>query len=157
VQRKRLTVLIYFLAAVAVSFFWVIRQEEGSLSASLTGSFLVWLFLLAAPLLFVFAYPSFLFGQFAPQTSRPRYAAILHELAAAITTVLFVILGSVFWKNPLRDGGSFLLLLVPITAAPVFFVAALSLLLKGRSTLAKFVSFLALFAILRVGFPESIL
>jgi hypothetical protein len=142
VQRKRLTVLIYFLAALAASFFWVIHQEEGSLSASLTGSFLVWLLLLAAPLLFVFAYPGFLFGPFAPQTSRPRYAAFLHGLAAAITTVLFVILGSVFWKNPLRDGDSFLLPLVPIIAAPVFFVAALSLLLKDRSTLAKLASFL---------------
>jgi len=142
VQRKRLTVLIYFLAAVAASFFWVTHQEEGSLSGSLTASFRVWLLLLAAPLLFVFAYPSFLFGPFAPQPSRPRYAAILHGLAAAITTVLFVILGSVFWKNPLRDGDSFLLPLVPIIAAPVFFVAAVSLLLKDRSTLAKLASFL---------------
>jgi hypothetical protein len=142
VQRKRLTVLIYCLAALAASFFWVIRQEEGYLSASLTASFLVWLLLLAAPLLFVFAYPSFLFGPFAPQTSRLRYAAILHGLAAAITMVLFVILGSVFWKNPLRDGDSFLLPVVPIIAVPVCFVAAFSLLLKDRSMLAKFASFL---------------
>jgi hypothetical protein len=142
VQRKCLTVLIYSLAAVAASLFWVIHQEEGFLSASLLASFLVWLLLLAAPLLFVAAYPSFLFGAFARQTSRLRHAAILHGLAASITTLLFVILGSVFWKNPMRDADSFLFLIVPVIAVPVFFVSAFSLLLKNRSTLAKFASFL---------------
>jgi hypothetical protein len=137
VQRNSLTVLIYFLAAVATSFFWVTRQHEG-LSAALLG----WLLLFTAPLLFVFAYPRFLFADFPPQTSRLRYAAILHGLAAAITTLLFVILGSAFWKNPMRDADSFLLLAVHIIALSVFFVAALSLVLKNRSTLAKLASFL---------------
>lgn len=137
-QRTPLTVLIYFLAAVAASFFWVTRQHEGSLSAALVG----WPLLFGAPLLFVFAYPRFLFAAFPPQTSRPRYAAILHGFAAVITTLLFIILGSPFWKNPMRDADSFLLLAVPIVALPAFFVAALSLLLKNRSTLAKVASFL---------------
>jgi hypothetical protein len=138
VQRKSLTVLIYFLAAVAASFFWVTRQHEGSLSTAL----LEWLLFFAAPLLFVFACPRFLFAGFPAQTTRLRYAAISHGLAAAITTILFVILGSPFWKNPMRDADSFLLLAVPIVALPVFLVASLSLLLKNRSTLAMFASFL---------------
>jgi hypothetical protein len=142
VQRKRLTALIYFLAAVAPSLFWVIHQDAGSLSASLLTSFLLWLLLLAAPLLFAFAYPGFLFGPLAPQTSRLRYAAILHGAAASITTLLFVILGSVFWRNPLRDADFLLVPIVPIIAVPVFLVAAFSLLLRDKSTLAKIASFL---------------
>jgi hypothetical protein len=92
--------------------------------------------------LFVIAYPSFLFGPFGPQTSRLRYAAVLHGLAASITTILFVILGSDFWKNPMRDSDSLLSLMVPVIALPVFFVAALYLLFKERSSLARFASFL---------------
>jgi hypothetical protein len=156
VQR---TVLIYFSAAVAASFFWVTRQHGGSLSAALLG-----LLLFTAPLLFVFAYTRSLFAAFPPQTSRLRYAAILHGLAAVMTTLLFVTLGSPFWKNPMRDAESFLLLAVYIVALAVFFVAALSLLFKNRSTLAKFASFLfwpywLLLALIFVGrfFEESIL
>ena len=133
--RKYLTVLIYFLAAVAASVFWVTRQQE---SATL----LEWFLFFAVPLVFVFAYPTFLFALFSRQTSRLRYAAILHGLAALIATLLFAVLGSSFWKNPMRDADSFLLLSVPIVALPVFFVTAISLLLKNRSTLAKFASFL---------------
>jgi hypothetical protein len=59
-----------------------------------------------------------------------------------ITTVLFVVLGAAFWRNPLRDADSMLLLVVPLVAVPVFLVAALSLLIKDRSTLAKPASFL---------------
>jgi hypothetical protein len=142
VQRKRLTVFVYSLAAVAASLFWFIHQEAGSLSASLLASFLEWLLLLAAPLLFVAAYSSFLFGPFGPQTSRLRYPAVLYGLAASITTLLFVILGSDFSKNPMRDADSLLSLMVPVIALPVFFVAALYLLFKDRSSLAKFASFL---------------
>jgi hypothetical protein len=138
VQRKSLTVLIYFSAAVAASFVWITRQHEGFSSAALLG----WLLLFAAPLLFVFAYSRFLFAACPPQTSGLRYAAILHGLLAAITTLLFAIFGSPFWKNPMRDADSFLLLAIPIVVLPVFLVAGLSLLLRNRSTLARFASFL---------------
>lgn len=133
-RRKVLTVLIYSLAAIAASLFWVTRQQEGTSSAAL----LDWLLFFAAPLLFVFAYPRSLFAAVPP----PRPAAILHGLAAGITTLLFVIFGSPFWKNPMRDADSILLLVAPIVAIPVFFVAALYLILKNKSTLAKFASFL---------------
>lgn len=137
-RRKTLTVVIYSLAAVAASLLWVTRQQEGTSSAAL----LNWLVLFAAPLLFVFAYPRFPFAALPARTGRPRSAAILHGLAAAITAFLFVIWGSQFWRNPLREADSTYLLAVPLVAVPVFFVAALSLLLKNRSTLAKFASFL---------------
>lgn len=135
-RRKAISVLIYSLAALASSLFWVIRQQQGP-SPALRG----WLLLFVGPLLFVFAYPRFLFASSA-QTDRTRSAAILHGLAAAITTILFVIWGSPFWRNPIRDADSILLLAVPFVAVPVFFVAAISLLLKNRSTLAKFASFI---------------
>jgi hypothetical protein len=138
VRRKAITILIYSLAAAAASLFWITRQQERTASAALLG----WLLLFAPPLLFVFSYPRFLFAAFPPQTGRSRPAAILHGLAAAITSLLFVIWGSQFWRNPMRNVDSILLLAVPIVAVPVFLVAALSLLLKNRSTFAKFASFL---------------
>lgn len=136
--RNPLTVFIYSLAAVAASFFWVTRAQNGS------GSEVVWNWLLffSAPLLFVFAYPRFRFASTPPETSRQRSAAILQGFGAAITTILFIVLGSAFWKNPLRDADSMLLLAIPLVAVPVFFVAALSLLLRNRSSLARLASFL---------------
>jgi hypothetical protein len=138
VRRKVLTALIYSFAAVAASLFWVTRQQQGTLSEIL----LVWIVWFAAPLLFVFAYPHFLFADSLLHASRPRFAAILHGLASGLVMFLFVILGSPFWKNPLRDTNFPLLAWLPIVALPVFLVAALSLLFKKRSTLAKFASFL---------------
>ena len=136
--RITFTVFIYSLAAVAASFFWVTRAQDGFGSEAIWR----WLLLFSAPLLFVFAYPRFLFDSPTPETSRQRSAAILHGSGAAITTILFLVLGSAFWRNPLRDADSMLLLAVPIVAVPVFLVAALSLLMKNRSTLAKLASFL---------------
>jgi hypothetical protein len=138
VRHKAITILVYSLAAVAASLFWISRQQDVTASAAL----LIWLLLFAAPLLFVFAYPRFLFTTLRPQSSHPRLAAILHGLAATITALLFVLWGSQFWRNPMRDADSIFLLAVPIVAVPVFFVAALSLLVKNSSTLAKFASFL---------------
>jgi hypothetical protein len=138
VLRKVLTGLIYSSAAVAASLFWVTRQQEGALSVVLL-SWFVWF---AAPLVFVFAYPHRLFADSPTQTDRPRFAAILHGPASAVAMLLFVILGSPFWKNPLRDANSLFLMGVPIVALPVFYVAAFSLLLKNKSTLARFTSFL---------------
>src|SRR6267143_5148532 len=123
--RKALTILIYSLAAVAASLFWVTRAQDGLGSKALLG----WLFLFPAPLLFVFAYPRFLFVSTPPETSRQRPAVILHGFGAVIATILFVVLGSAFWKNPLRDADSMLLFAVPIVAEPIFLVAALSLLI----------------------------
>jgi hypothetical protein len=138
VWRNATTVLIYSLAAVAVALFWITRQPDGSWKAAL----LSWLLMFAAPLLFVFAYPRFLFDAVPAHATRPRSASILHGLAATITTIIFVTLGSAFWKNPMRDADSILLLAVPLVAVPMFLVAALSLLFKNYSTLAKFASFL---------------
>lgn len=135
--RKAMTIVIYSLAALAASLFWIARQQDLTAPATLLSCLL----LFAAPLLFVLAYPRFLFAA-APPPVRPRSAAILHGLAAALTAVLFVTWGSQFWRNPLRDAESILLLAVPLVAVPVFLVAALSLLLRKASTLAKFASFL---------------
>jgi len=139
VQRKGLTTFIYLSAAAGNSAFWLSRNTQGG---TWQAALLYWLLFFVAPLLFVFAYPRFLFAPSALQTTRQRSAYILHGLGAAVSTLLFVILGSAFWKNPLRDAGSLALLMIPLVAVPVFLVAALSLLLRNRSTLAKVASFL---------------
>jgi hypothetical protein len=138
VQRQTLTVSIYSLAAVAASLSWAIRQQEDSLSATL----LRWCLWFAAPLLFAFAYPRFLFADFVPQSARPQSAAILHGVGAGVATVVFVVLGSHFWRNPLRDVNSILFELLPIIVESVFFAAALFLLRKNQPTLTTFASLL---------------
>lgn len=137
-RRHTLTFSIYSLAAVAASLSWVIRQQEDGLSAVLVR----WCLWFAAPLLFAFAYPRFLFADFLPQSARPRSAAIFHAVGAGVATVLFVVLGSHFWRNPLRDVNSILFELVLIVVESAFLAAALILLLKNRFTLAKFASLL---------------
>jgi hypothetical protein len=65
---------------------------------------LYWLFVCAVPLLFVFAYPQFLFADSTPQNSR-KYAAVLQGLGAVASTILFPVIVVPFWKNPARDLG----------------------------------------------------
>src|SRR5215469_6383291 len=112
VWLKWLTSIIYFLGAIATSIFWGIGQQDGPRS----GALLSWFLFFAVPLLFVSAYPRFLFAPSRSKTSW-QLAAILHSLGAAIATALFVILGSAFWRNPLRDSESILLTAIPLIAA----------------------------------------
>lgn len=135
--RKDPAAPLYGLAALAASLFWVTRPSE----AFGPGTFLGWLVVFFAPLLFVFAYPRFLFRSRSSGTSSLRSAAILHALGAATTTLLFVVLGSSFGKNPLRDPAAWSLPLV-LVALPVCLVAAFSLLLRNRSALAPFATLL---------------
>jgi len=115
------------LAALSVCSSWLIGQQAGYRA----------LIFLAPPLLFVFAYPRFLFGSSPTPASRQRFAIVFHGLAATVSTVLFVIFGSTFWKNPLRDWefGWILFLGIVLIALPVFLVAALSLLLRNKTSL----------------------
>ena len=137
-RLKYLTLLIYLLAALAACSSWLIGQEEGYRMASLKLTFLV------PPLLFVFAYPRFLFASSTSQASRQQSALIFHGLAATVSTILFVIFGSAFWKNPLRDGESIskIFLGIPLIALPTFLIVARSLLLKNRTRFANFAAFL---------------
>jgi hypothetical protein len=139
VQRKALASLIYVSAAAANTGLWLSSNVS---NGTWTAALLYGLLLFGTPLLFVFAYSRFLFGPLVQQATRVRFAAILNGIGAATATSLFAILGSAFWKNPLRDVDSIALLVVPLVAVPTFLVAGISLLLKGRSTLAKFASFL---------------
>jgi hypothetical protein len=139
VQHRTLTALIYLSASAAASCFLLSRTlQAGARSAA----FFFYLCFFAVPLLFVFAYPRFLFTAIPPHKNRSRSAALLHVLGAATTTFLFVCLAVPFWKNPLCDADSLALLLVPLIALPVFLVSGLSLLLKSRSSLATIASFL---------------
>jgi FtsH-binding integral membrane protein len=138
-QRNTSTSIIYILTAVACSVFMLSRDLEAGGRWSVL--FLVWLIVGAVPLLFVFAYPRFLFAD--PEThKRIKFAALLHAAAGVTATVLFIVL-SPFWKSPVRHiDDSIPHLLVPPAVLVVFFVAAIFLLLKNKSTLAMFASFL---------------
>lgn len=136
-QRKILTVLIYLSGAAAASSLIIHRDMwNGTLWTDL----LFRLPLSAIPLLFVFAYPRFLFANSSTQKDRLRFAAVFNALGAAATTFFFPRLALPFWENPLRNDDSMALLLVPLIGLPLFLIAALFLLLKNRSSLATLAS-----------------
>ena len=104
--RDRLTALIYTLAALAACILWLVISRNGYAVHPSETHFLLFL----GPLLFAFAYPTSLFaGDHNDATAvaaRLRSAAVLHGTGLAITTITFVVLGSKYWKNPLRGLGS---------------------------------------------------
>jgi len=139
VQHKTSTVPIYLFAAMAASCFWLSHNmRDGTSSAALLPSLLFF----GVPLLFVFAYPRFLFAVSPPTKKHRLFAGALHGLGLVVTTFVFSVLALPFWKNPIRDSDSLALPLVPLIALPVFLVAAISLLRKDRSSLTTFASLL---------------
>jgi hypothetical protein len=95
-QHKTLTVLIYLSAAAATSWFWLGTNPRGGMEPT---SILAWLFFFAIPLLFVFAYPRFLFADSPTQRSSLRISALLRGLGVAMTTFLFTALVLPFGKT----------------------------------------------------------
>ena len=138
-HRKAITAVIYLSAAAADSWFWVTRNQEYGISAQ---AWMFWLVIFVVPLLFVFAYPRYLFARSPSKLAHLRLIASFHAAGAVIATVLFANYGAVFWRNPLRDNDSMALLLIPLVALPVFLVTALSLLFRNKSMLATLASFL---------------
>jgi hypothetical protein len=93
-------------------------------------------------LLFVFAYPRLLFAS-SPETKHQRNAVILNALGAMSTIFLFPRLPAIpYPDNSVRDVDSLVVLIVPLIVLPIFLVAALSLMLKNRSTVAILASVL---------------
>jgi hypothetical protein len=134
------TKIIYLVASAACSLFLLSRGLEAGGRWSVL--ILYWLFVCAVPLLFVFAYPRFLFADSTPQKRR-KYAAVLHALGAVTATVLFPILTVPFWKNPVRDlGESISVIVILISVVVLFIIVAIFLLLKNKSSLVIFASFL---------------
>src|SRR5580704_7698305 len=137
-QRKTATSSIYLTAAAIGSIFVIgHNQQSGWLEVCI-----LWLCVAAPPLLFVFAYPRFLFSG---TVSRRRltYEMLLHCLGAISAIVAFTIF-SPFWKNPIRDLGDSIYILLFATAVPiVFLVAAVSLLFRNESELATVASTVA--------------
>jgi hypothetical protein len=134
-----LTAIIYVVASAACSLFLLSRNlEAGRWSVLLV----YWLFVCALPLLFVFAYPRFLFASSTTDNYR-RYAGVLHALGAVTSTALFPVLAVPFWKNPVRDlGESINVLVVLLSVLVLFLVVAVFLLFKNRSSLVVFASLL---------------
>jgi hypothetical protein len=139
VHRKIATVLIYLSAAAVASGFMV----EFDIRNGTRGEILLyWLALSAVPLLFVFAYPRYLFADPATQEHRQRFAAAVNGIGATAGTLFFPFMALPFWENPMHDVDSMALLLLPLLVLPIFLVAALFLLLRNKSSLAIFASLL---------------
>src|SRR5580700_494617 len=130
-----LTKIIYVVASAACSFFLLSCNLEAGARWSVL--LLYWLVVCAVPLLFVFAYPRFLFADSTPQKRR-KYAAALHGLGAVTATVLFPILTVPFWKNPVRDLGEAIGVIVVLSVLVLSLVLAASILLKNRDNLLVF-------------------
>jgi hypothetical protein len=125
------TKIIYVAASVSCSLFLLSRNLEFGQGWSVLIPH--WLFACAIPLLFVFAYPRFLFGASPRQR---KYSAVLHALGAMTGTVLFPVLAVPFWKNPVRDlGESIVEPLVMLAILVLFLVVSAFLLLKAKSSL----------------------
>ncbi len=135
-----LTKIIYAVVSAACSLFLLSRNLEAGGRWSVL--LVYWLFSCAVPLLFVFAYPRFLFADSTPQNRR-KYAAALHGLEAVTATVLFPILAVPFWKNPVRDfEGSIGIIVIQLSVLVLFLVVAVFLLLRNKSSLVTFASLL---------------
>jgi len=138
-QQCCVSALIYAVSAAVSTLFMIARNSE--LDGRWLGIFLVWLIVCVAPLIFVFAYPHFLFLE-PVSRNRLRNAAIFHGVAAIISLLAFVPF-SLSSENPLRDfGDSLLYFLVPLSVLVVFLVSAFALLLKRKSHLTTLASIL---------------
>ena len=123
------TSCIYLVTAATGSLF-VLNATGGWLETSI-----IWLCISVPPLLFVFAYSRFLL---AAPVSRRRLTCefLFHCLGVVSATIAFTFF-SPYWKNPIRDPGeSIVILLVPLAVLIVFLVAAVSLLLRSKSGFA---------------------
>jgi hypothetical protein len=130
------TVAIYLLTAAVTSAFMLPHNPIGEERFVLL---LFWLAFFALPLLFVFAYPLYLFAPLS-KGNRRSFALILNVLGAAIAIFLFAHLASSFWENPLRDVVPLALLIASLVVLAVFLVTALSLLFRKESSLAALAS-----------------
>jgi hypothetical protein len=140
--RNVLTALIYAFAALAACVLWLTMSDGGFPWDFLLTRSLLFL----GPLLFVFAYPKFLFaGADAGAKSfatRVRSAAVLHGVGAVTATIAFVILASSWWHNPLFNAGSVTFFATTSAADLLFLAAAILMLAKRRAILPVLASFL---------------
>jgi hypothetical protein len=132
-QRNATASIVYLVTAAAGSLFVLSHSAIGGwLEASI-----IWLCVATTPLLFVFTYSRFLLVTPSP-VSRTRLIGefLFHCLGIVSATIAFTFF-SPYWKNPVRDPGeSIVLLLVPLAVVIVFLVAAVSLLFRSKSGFA---------------------
>jgi hypothetical protein len=139
VHRKITTALIYLSAAVVASGFTIEFDVRYGTRREIL---LYWLALSAVPLLFVFAYPRYLFATPSTQEHRERLAAAVNSIGAVAGTLFFPFMALPFWENPMHDVDTVALLLLPLLILPNFLVAAIFLLLRNKSRLAVLASIL---------------
>ena len=152
-SHKTVTAAIYLSAATALSTLMLSRNSENT--GTWLQGLLIWLTSCAVPLLFVFAYPVYVFSVLSSEKHR-KYTALIPALGLLAATTFFPGLALPFWKNPMRDNDSIAVAIGFLAALCVFLVAALFLLIKKKSSLAMFASALIwpywlLFALMEVG------
>jgi hypothetical protein len=129
----RRTRIIYGAGALAASLFLLTRHLEDG--ASWPERFVVWILACGIPLLFVFAYPRYLFTPPAPP-KRARHAAVLHGMGAAAASIAFSVLAKQGSTNPLYDWDAGIAgAVLGLSVLVLFLVVAVSLLLRNRSGL----------------------
>jgi hypothetical protein len=132
-SHKTVTAVIYLSAATALSTLMLSRNSENT--GTWSQGLLIWLTSCAVPLLFVFAYPVYVFSALRSEKHR-KCTALMQALELLAATSFFPVLALPFWKNPMRDNDSITIAMGSLAVLCVFLVAALFLLIKKKSSLA---------------------
>jgi hypothetical protein len=136
--RKTLTSIIYAFATAACSAF--LFSCNFGVDRNVYALLLGWTVCWGIPLLFVFAYPRFIFADPAPP-DRSKRALILNGIGLLSAVILFPVLALPFWKNPMDHlPESIAVFIIPLSVWTIFLVAAISLLFRGKSTLTPLAS-----------------
>lgn len=136
--RKPLAGVTYALAAVCCSLFLCHNLDDGKP----LGPLLVWTVICGLPLFFVFAYPRFVFSDPAP-SNRASRALVLNSIGSLSVVIVFPVLALPFWKNPMNNLPEHVAIIaIPLSVLTIFLVAGISLLFRGKSSLAVLASVL---------------
>ena len=135
------TIALYAAASALCSGLLFVHNTEASPGGqSGWGIGLSWLFLFFPPLTFAYSYPRPLFA--ASPRNRATWA-VFHAVASVACTIAFPLIALQLWGNPFRPlGDSVVVEFAPLLVPAILFIAALFILIKGRSILTPVASVL---------------
>jgi hypothetical protein len=139
-SRTFFTASIYLASTAATSWLWISRQSEGA-SSSFAGVH-YWVLLAGIPLFFVFVYSRSFLAADQSTPSRLRRTGMVHEALAFLAIFLFATYARRIRNVDLPDSVGWMILAFVLVALTTFFVSALSLTFRRKSSLVGFASFL---------------